>query len=93
MTHTPGPWAATDSLKVLSPDQNYVADCDVSLAIDVGEREPNARLIAAAPELLSIAHRWIAIDAGSWHSNRYAAETLELITATEAAIAKAEGRE
>ena len=47
---------------------------------------------AAAPELLSIARRWAALDAGAWHPTRYAAEKKELIADTEAAIAKAEGQ-
>jgi len=43
-------------------------------------------------ELLSIARRWAALDAGAWHPTRYAAEKKELIADTEAVIAKAEGQ-
>jgi len=52
----------------------------------------NARLIAEAPKLLSIARRWVALDAGAWHPTRYAAEKKELIADTVAVIAKAEGQ-
>lgn len=52
--------------------------------------DPNARLIASAPDLLSIAKRWLALDAGSWHPVRYARERAELLADTQAAIAKAE---
>lgn len=50
----------------------------------------NARLIAAAPDLLSIAKRWAALDGGSWHVERHAKEKGELLKDTAAAIAKAE---
>lgn len=52
----------------------------------------NARLIATAPELLSIAKRWAAIDAGNWDIARNAFDKQELMADTRAAIAKAEGR-
>lgn len=52
--------------------------------------EANARLIAAAPDLLSIAQRWAAIDGGAWHVERHASEKSELLADTKAAIAKAE---
>jgi hypothetical protein len=51
----------------------------------------NAILIAAAPELLAIAKRWAALDAGAWHQERYAAEKAELLDNTRAAITKATG--
>lgn len=40
--------------------------------------------------LVSIARRWVALDAGSWHPDRHAAEKKDLIADTEAAIARAE---
>lgn len=39
--------------------------------------------------LLSIARRWVALDAGGWHPDRCAADKAELIVDTLAAIAKA----
>jgi hypothetical protein len=88
--HTPGPWTDNDALRVLSPDQNYVADCDASIALPDKERAANARLIAAAPDLLSIAKRWAAIDGGDWHMARYVIERERLLNDTQASIAKAE---
>lgn len=55
------------------------------------EAAANAFLVAAAPDLLSIAKRWNALDGGSWHVERHARDKEELIVATRAAIAKAEG--
>lgn len=43
-------------------------------------------------DLLSVAKRWSALDAGSWNVERYAAEKAELLTDTRAIIAKTEGR-
>jgi hypothetical protein len=55
MTHTPGPWKASASGAVFAttPDNDIigVADCR-TVDTDRFEREANARLIAAAPELL-----------------------------------------
>ena len=55
--HTPGPWAATpDALGVEAPRSGVmkqIADCDCHGAInDDREVHANARLIAAAPDLL-----------------------------------------
>lgn len=55
-----------------------------------GPTEERARLIAAAPDLRSIARRWVALDAGGWHPDRCAANKAELIVDTLAAIAAAE---
>ena len=54
--------------------------------------EADWRLRNAAPELLSIARRWAALDAGAWHADRHAFEKAELLADTRAAIALAEGR-
>lgn len=51
----------------------------------------NARLIAAAPDLLNIARRWAALEGGSWNTERLARETDALLADTVAAIAKATG--
>jgi hypothetical protein len=52
-----------------------------------------ARLIAATPELLSIAERWAALDGGAWHVQRHANEKAELLADTAAVIAKATGEQ
>lgn len=56
-----------------------------------GEAEANARLIASVTDLLSLAERWVALDAGAWAVGRYAAEKAQLVADTRAAIAKATG--
>jgi hypothetical protein len=43
----------------------------------------------AAPELLAIARRLVALPSGAWHPERHAAEEAELIQEARAAIARA----
>jgi hypothetical protein len=57
--------------------------------IGTAMRNANACLIATAPELLSIAKRWAALDGGAWNVERHAAEKAKLIQDTQTAIAKA----
>jgi len=52
---TPGPWEKRD-LRIQSKG-NYVADCDAGYMFSSEERQANARLIAAAPDLLSALER------------------------------------
>lgn len=55
--HTPGPWMVAEKFNcadVRAVNGPYVASCNVSMAIDWKEKEANARLIAAAPELLEV---------------------------------------
>ena len=55
-THTPAPWWRDDDGFIASgSDKTYitVASPNCSEDIDIDEREANARLIAAAPELLA----------------------------------------
>jgi hypothetical protein len=54
------------------------------------EKPATARLIIAAPELLSIAARWAALDGGAWNVQRHAAEKAELLADTKAIIARIE---
>lgn len=64
--HTPGPWKTW----TLSPDSD--PECRLIVTTDDGEAEvcgivPNpedARLIAAAPELLELLERYVASDEG-----------------------------
>lgn len=95
--HTPGPWRANASwiegpamaLRVASVD--WPSSTPGSAPREVGEAKANARLIAAAPELLSLAKRWIALDGGSWNVERHASERFTLRNETRDLIAKAEG--
>ncbi|CAN0620485.1 conserved protein of unknown function [Burkholderia multivorans] len=53
--HTPGPWAVPEShgkARVWARHEFLVADCNVSDHLRTVEKKANARLIAAAPDLL-----------------------------------------
>jgi hypothetical protein len=99
MKHTPGPWALhIDELAVFGaePNRQQVVDCEVSSPnlTDV-ERKANARLIAAAPELLAALktlfddYKQLADsgDCGFWKLEDQSAGKRALT-----AIAKAEGQ-
>lgn len=87
---TPGPWVARkyvgreDSWFVRGPGDEGVC----------GRGGPpvsgaDARLIAAAPDLLSIVQRFVALPSGAWHPERHAAEEAELMQDARAALSKA----
>ena len=90
MSHTPGPWTwkieGFDGYKLIAKDGTKVAD-DGSADGEYGgwmndPNEPNARLIAAAPELLET-----LVDLLGW-------QTLapdDVVAQAHAAIAKARG--
>lgn len=102
--HTPGPWrvhtptATERRLLVLHPDgERVIARCSegynspISGPIPKEEREANARLIAAAPDLLSaLEHALAALDDAMKNHTHwiYADAQQEALQA----IAKAEGR-
>ena len=105
--HTPGPWridklANVDcgygrySGAILSKEDKPVVIFDPSeseYAIALDPHSPNARLIAAAPELLAVLQGLVKrIDM----VNRGVAESVELISLTQAAralLARATGKE
>ena len=86
--HTPGPWdAIPDCPEEGSGDWYVVADNEDVLAR--GSSEPDARLIAAAPDLLA-ALQWLAHEAScSDPSNSLLLG--DALDKARAAIAKAEG--
>ena len=93
--HTPGPWTATGDL-VQTADHEI--DIAVMIALDVGtgkgtiysRREANARLIAAAPELLEALKRCETELRSLWKTQGVGA-IFETAEQARAAIAKAEG--
>ena len=84
---TPGPWKAVKSYGDWSiyAGDTYIAAPDAS---ESDEIEPNARLIAAAPDLLLAAKAIIYTD-----ERGQGAGYAEAMQALVAAIAKAEGRQ
>jgi hypothetical protein len=51
------------------------------------DAEAAARLIAAAPALLSLLRRWRALDAGAWHAERHASDKADLEQTTDCLLA------
>jgi len=95
MPHTPGPWKVADGLTI-EDDSCLVIYSDNEPARRIahvpdydGEGELNARLIAAAPELLA-ALRHIAVWLMSPGTAKSTPEEMYLVAVN--AIAKAEGR-
>lgn len=99
--HTPGPWTyfvgnanGRGLIRIeTAHDAKPVAGVHIASMARGGVSEANARLIAAAPELLSIAERWAALDGGAWHVQRHSNEKAELLADTAVVIAKATGEQ
>lgn len=91
--HTPGPWMVEPSAAKGAWIQGSTGEW---AALACGNTDAtaraNARLIAAAPDLLSLLRHWSALDSGAWAVDRHAREKAELLADTRAAIAKAEAR-
>jgi hypothetical protein len=93
--HTPAPWQWVGN-NLEGPEYTDVIDASVSCgrfclggSARMTMSDADRALIAAAPDLLSIARRWAALDGGAWHVERLAGETAELLADTRTAIAKA----
>jgi hypothetical protein len=107
--HTPGPWYALgQSVNVDRPGLDGLASVAKahqrrgvsSVPIAKAEAEANARLIAAAPDMLK-AHEWIAALASGWDEDgalgpkeplSWESVARMAMDYARAAIAKAEGR-
>ena len=104
--HTPGPWEVVNNppnedgstaTSIYGSDQ-YVADVYCGYAgsknMPNAEAAANARLIAAAPELLEALDGMIQVYGGDrdWNGPKHSTE-LELIAMARAAIAKATGEQ
>jgi hypothetical protein len=104
--HTPGPWlvsldgfarkgwAACPTVYACDSDLRYIAFCNDDMTVgEPTDNEANARLIAAAPELLEAAQRSAAaLRSGGIVPSATGDNPLEwLLHQTEAAIAKATG--
>ena len=92
MTHTPGPWTYEigRGCKTISGRYHEIADT-VGLDNELGgQDEANARLIAAAPELLEALKAILDIDNPPWGHPGHI-DFNEGIEKAREAIAKAEG--
>jgi hypothetical protein len=83
--HTPGSWEIDDNYIISSIDGIYYQICKLS---GRGDRtEANARLIAAAPELLAACEELLrVVYEGDWHT-----EVQPALDKAKVAIAKARG--
>ncbi len=102
-THTPGPWIASHRrgqdgnyrTEVYSPEHGGIATCDWTMkhcgnGVTETYREANARLIAAAPEMLEALRRAVVALAGATvHAPEL--DLMDDYQIVSAAIAKAQG--
>lgn len=98
--HTPEPWKSQGwvptwaYIPVHDAQHNLVASLypDDSHGYSRKSVEANARLIAAAPDLLSLVKRFIALPSGAWHPERHAAEERDLAQEAKAIVDRAESK-
>lgn len=94
-TYTPGPWAATkqeifscvDDARVATAWAGHDSQGMLNKAIGAAQADANARLIAAAPDLLTVA---VNVEAAITESGTEA-NLDNILAALRAAIAKATG--
>lgn len=94
--HTAGPWKVVDNeweMDIVSPRTNVYEEYTIA-TVRTGNHEANARLIAAAPELLEALKQTVGQFKFKWPSlpTEYRMWIAELSEQIEAAITKAEGR-
>jgi hypothetical protein len=99
--HTPGPWAVSrhddigfehpdgEYIDVVSATNEHIYICTVGDVTHRANILPDARLIAAAPELLAVLKEWD--DMKNWNSGGDFIGERELFKRTTDAIAKATG--
>lgn len=86
--HTPGPWAHDSGSTLVITEEYIIADCTAA-ALPESEQEANARLMAAAPELLEACKDALEFIDFLMHDSLVSdGETRNML---RAAIAKAEG--
>ncbi len=84
--HTPGPWAI-DQGTIISDESRFIAGMEMPFSGLVGEDAANARLIAAAPDLLAVCEEAANLGVTVWHCNYNCGECVRCLA--RAAIAKA----
>jgi hypothetical protein len=97
MSHTPGPWKASDEVDAawvsgFNPNENVICDivgrgyeADSGATIITDEDIDNANLIAAAPEMLEALERVLQLQISESND--------EIFAEVRAAIAKAKGED
>ncbi|HCF3423358.1 TPA: hypothetical protein NIC12_004835 [Pseudomonas aeruginosa] len=94
--HTPGPWVSRNNMvfggkKCICSNVNAASPTPQNIAEDVAMSIANARLMAAAPELLVALQGMIEVYGGQYNDDCLpkSSTELELIQQARAAIAKA----
>lgn len=98
--HTPGPWNLQVGVEEnrcyvwggkASPEQTFIAHvyCKLHGKVNRAEEKANARLIAAAPELLKVAREALTLLALSPHSFRFLPTVQKVEEKLDQTIAKA----
>ena len=92
MSHTPGPWERHETGAIVGPklDDKPVWLRPVIARFETGVKEADARLIAAAPELLEALEELYHLIDDAHDGDRVF--TFELAQKAKAAIAKARGQ-
>lgn len=99
---TPGPWLIQDERTMCDeiwigaehPEAGFVSHVSVRAgcgeAAELGSPEANAAHIVKCcngyPKVISLLRRWRALDAGSWHPDRHAADKKDLLAETRAVL-------
>lgn len=98
-SHTPGPWVSRNNMvfggkKCICSNVNAASPTPQNIAEDVAMSIANARLMAAAPELLEALQGMIEVYGGQYNDDCLpkSSTELELIQQARAAIAKATGQ-
>ncbi len=89
MKHTPGPWTATRWRVCAEEPFRYITDTANNKASRTEENEANARLIAAAPELLAALKGMVEHLLDDRSDGR---DEENALSSAMGAIAKAEGK-
>lgn len=95
--HTPGPWKAYGFM-ITGGDFRQVADCNMPVGTPgreedatVDEDQANARLIAAAPDLLAACEMLISDPSEEWSQTEFDRRIGAARDLARAAVAKAKG--
>lgn len=87
---TPGPWIKTSLGRIVMTNDTKESICRLATRTDADEQDANARLIAAAPDLLNALQA--VANALEWHEDRMPkGQDSGALDLARAAITKAKG--